>query len=76
MNLFNVIVYALLGYGVLCSNTEPVYIHGNAVHDNRDVGVFVTQEEVVEVTDNSVTANHGAGIHVTKHAKVTHTYTS
>ena len=42
---------------MLAGSGERVRLYGNAIHDNKDVGVLVTQEGVVSVKDNSITSN-------------------
>ena len=58
------------GYGVLCTHSNPLRLFGNAVHSNRDIGIYVKQKPTVVIASNSITSNKGAGIHACSHSKV------
>ena len=58
------------GYGVLCTHSNPLRLFGNAVHSNRDIGIYVKQKPTVVIASNSITSNKGAGIHACSQSKV------
>ena len=60
-----------VGVGVQCSYFDRVTLHGNAVHDNKDVGVLVDQTSSVTIEHNSITSNCGNGIEASEKSHVT-----
>ena len=59
------------GYGVLAACSETLHLSGNAVHANRNIGVYVKQTTPVSIVDNSITCNTEDGLHLMPGSQVT-----
>ena len=62
----------ILGYGVLAQCAEHIYMSGNALHANRNIGMLIKQPLLVTIVNNSITGNEGAGLQIAADGKVSH----